>query len=97
MRAKKKWQPEGEFPCAIPLCMAMVEIEGQRCKIHRFWTNGPHTDACVRCRQPIVAGDLWRLLDGEATQPVHAPCVAGKNRSMRNPRRTWDKGFGSLL
>lgn len=95
---KRKTGPVGAYACAAPLCVARVNVEGQRCVVHRVWTNGPHDVPRFRCRQPIVHGDLWRLLDAnDPASAVHASCVARKARAPEVERKTWAQGFGALL
>ncbi len=94
---KRNQKPEKPYACVVPLCVARVDREGQRCVVHRVWTNGPHDVPCCRCRQPIVHGDLWRLLDtNDPASAVHAPCVARKARAPKVERKTWAHGFGAL-
>ena len=75
----KKYVPK-DYPCLIPLCTAKVEKAGQRCSVHKVWTNGPHDLPCVLCRQPIVRGELWRL---QEERPVHGACVARRARPRK--------------
>ncbi|MCC6650648.1 MAG: hypothetical protein IT348_05825 [Candidatus Eisenbacteria bacterium] len=94
---KRSKKPEFQHACIVPLCPAGVAREGQRCVVHRTWTNGPHDVACCRCRQPIVHGDLWRLLDAsDPASAVHAPCVADRAKPPKVERKTWAQGSGAL-
>lgn len=93
--SKPDYRPEFKFACAVSSCPAMVEFEGHRCSVHKTWTNGPHDRECYKCRQPIVFGDLWRLIDGDATLPVHSQCVGGKSRTPKHPK-SWEKGLGQF-
>lgn len=89
-RFKPVRTPAYQHPCAgSPLCTAKVPSEGQRCAVHRVWTDGPHDVPCCRCRQPIIRGDLYRRLDADDPASVaHAPCVARPTARTRERRET---------
>ena len=82
-----------KFPCCVTSCPAMVADAGDRCAVHKVWTNGPYDYACVKCKKPIEWGELWRPADRDAMRPVHAQCVGERVRASRVPKG-WDDNLG---
>lgn len=81
------------FPCAVASCPAMVEKAGRRCGVHQTWTPGPSQYVCVKCRQPIVFGDLYRLVAGDPTTPGHQQCLGKRRTDRRKPNLVQDNLF----